>query len=277
MIFFRRKLKKRDPARDKILYQFEKLIGYRFKDLNILNTALTHPSFLNEKQIKDQSHYERMEFLGDSVLSLVVCSHVYHEFPHYDEGSLSDIKSHVVSEKALAVVARRMGLGKYILFGLGEAKTGGRKKNSILANVFESVIGAIYLDGGFDKSRKFILKIARDDIISHPPGREGSNFKGILQQLSQYLLGADPHYRVVAEHGPSHSRIFEVEVYVKKHKLGFGIGKSKKEAEQIAAKASIKFLKSDKFYELEDTYGIETENTPKRVKKKNKIQSILGK
>ncbi len=247
MIFFWRKLTKRDSAREKILREFEKHIGYRFKNLDLLNEALTHPSFLNEKQIKDQAHYERLEFLGDSVLSLVVCSHIYGEFPHYDEGGLSDVKSHVVSERSLTIVAKRMGLGKYILLGSGEARTGGRRKSSILANVFEAVIGSIYLDGSFKKAQNFILRFAENDIVVHPPDREASNFKGRLQKMAQYYLGADPHYRVVAEKGPSHARIFEVEVHVKKLKLGLASGRSKKEAEQKAASTSLSFIESDEF------------------------------
>jgi len=245
VLFFRRKLAVRDPAREKVLREFEKKAGYRFKNINLLNTALTHPSYLHEKQIKDRSHYERMEFLGDSVLSLVVCSHIYTTFPHYSEGSLSDIKSHVVSEKALAVVAIRMELGKYILFGSGEASTGGRKKASILSNVFESVVGAIYLDGGFEQASKYILRFASEDIIEHPPDRESSNYKGLLQKMSQDFFGADPHYRVITEKGPSHSPTFEIEVWVKETMLGKGLGRSKKDAEQKAAKKSMEFFKSE--------------------------------
>ncbi|MDH5543434.1 MAG: ribonuclease III [Nitrospinota bacterium] len=245
MLFFRRKLAVRDPAREKVLREFEKKAGYRFKNINLLNTALTHPSYLHEKQIKDRSHYERMEFLGDSVLSLVVCSHIYTVFPHYSEGSLSDIKSHVVSEKALAIVATRMELGKYILFGTGEAGTGGRRKASILANVFESVVGAIYLDGGFEQASRYILRFAADDIVEHPPDRESSNYKGILQKMSQDFFGADPHYRVVTEKGPSHSPTFEIEVWVKETMLGKSTGRSKKDAEQKAAKKCLEFFKSE--------------------------------
>ena len=242
MLFFRKRLSPPDPARKKILKEFEKKIGYRFKDINLLNIALTHPSYLHEKQMSDRSHYERMEFLGDSVLGLAVCSHIYETFPDYTEGSLSDIKSYVVSEKSLAIVAIRMGLGKFILFGSGEAGTGGRKKNSILANVFESVIGAVFLDGGFEQAKAYILRFAGDDVVVHPPDREASNFKGILQKMTQDHFGADPHYRVIAESGPSHSPTFEIEVWVKEVMLGEAKGKSKKDAEQRAAKESMKYF-----------------------------------
>jgi ribonuclease-3 len=269
VFFFRKKLSPRDPAREKILKEFEKKIGYRFKDINLLNVALTHPSYLHEKQMSDRSHYERMEFLGDSVLSLAVCSHIYGMFPEYTEGSLSDIKSHVVSEKSLAVVAIRMGLGKYILFGSGEAGTGGRKKNSILANVFESVIGAVFLDGGFEKAKEYILRFASEDVVVHPPDREASNFKGILQKMTQDHFGADPHYRVVTESGPSHSPTFEIEVWVKEEMLGESKGKSKKDAEQKAAKVSLRYFDSLKEGRSvskrrkkvrRGTNGVETEN-----------------
>ncbi len=247
LFFIRKNLKNKDAERQKILHEFERRIGYRFKNINLLNTALCHPSYLHENQIKDQEHYERMEFLGDSVLGLIVCEHIYEEFPHYNEGGLSDIKSHVVSEKQLAGCAKRLDLGKYILFGAGEARTGGRRKSSILANVFEAVLGAIFLDGGFLKAKAYLLRHAKEDIIIHPPERESSNYKGILQKYCQSYFAADPHYRVVAEKGPSHSRRFEIEVWVKDHKLGGADGRSKKDAEQRAAASSIRYFESEEF------------------------------
>lgn len=250
MLFFWRKLTKHDPAREKVLRDFERMIGYRFSSLDLLNTALTHPSYLNEKQIKDQSHYERLEFLGDSVLGLIVCGHIFKEFPHYNEGSLSDIKSHVVSEKHLSAISKRMGIGKYILFGAGEARSGGRRKISILANVFESILGSIFLDGGFEAARRYMLKVSRDDIVMHPPNREASNYKGLLQKQCQLFLSSDPNYRVVSENGPSHSRTFEIEVWVKKRKLGRATGRSKKEAEQKAAMTGIRYFDAPEFREL---------------------------
>ncbi|GMT42906.1 MAG: ribonuclease 3 [bacterium] len=261
MLFFWRKLNKHDSAREKLLREFEKQIGYRFHDLELLNTALTHPSYLNENNIKDQPHYERMEFLGDSVVGLIVCGHIYGKFPKYNEGALSDIKSHVVSEKHLASIARRMGIGKYILLGAGEARNGGRRKSSILANVFESVIGAVFLDGGFEKARRYVLRVSKEDIVFHPPDREWSNYKGILQKQCQAYLSADPNYRIVAEKGPSHSRTFEVEVWVKNRKLGGGKGRSKKEAEQRSALASIKYI---------ETHGVG--ETPKKKEPQRKAK-----
>jgi ribonuclease-3 len=248
MFFFRRKrLTKPDQEREKTLREFEKKTGYKFRELDILNAALTHPSYLHENQIRDEYHYERMEFLGDSVLGLIVCRHLYCEFPDYAEGALSDIKSHVVSEKHLANIAKRMELGKYIRFGAGEARTGGRRKNSILANVFEAVLGAIFLDGGYDKAEIYLLKFSKDDIVIHPPERESSNFKGILQKYCQIYLSSDPNYRVVGEQGPSHSRKFEMEVWAVNQKLGYGQGKSKKEAEQKAAADSIRYFQTPEF------------------------------
>ncbi len=248
----RKKLSPPNAERERMLKEFEKKIGYRFRNINILNIALTHPSFLHENQIKDEEHYERMEFLGDSVLGLIVCQHIYNEFPDYDEGGLSDIKSHVVSEKHLSAIAKRMEIGKYIRFGAGEARTGGRRKNSILANAFEGVLGAIFLDGGFEKAKKYLLKFSKDDIVMHPPDRESSNYKGILQKYCQTYLNTDPNYRVVGEKGPSHHRKFQMEVWAKDTKLGSGEGKSKKEAEQNAAAKSIHFFESPEFREKHD-------------------------
>ena len=250
MLFFWRKLKAHDPAREKVLRDFEKMIGYRFKSLDLLNAALTHPSYLNEKQIKNQEHYERLEFLGDAVLGLIVCGHIYKEFPHYNEGALSDIKSHVVSEKHLSAISKRMGMGKYILLGAGEARSGGRRKISILANVFESIVGAIFLDGGFESARRYMLRVSRDDIVMHPPNRELSNYKGILQKQCQVFLSADPNYRVISESGPSHKRTFEMEVWVNNRRLGSAVGRSKKEAEQKAALVSIKYFQNPEFQKI---------------------------
>lgn len=248
MFFFRRKkLTNPDPEREKVLREFERRIGYRFKDPNLLNTALSHPSYLHENQIKDEEHYERMEFLGDSVLGLIVCHHIYSEFPHYHEGELSDIKSHVVSEKHLHAIAKRMDLGKFLRFGPGEARTGGRRKASILANAFEAVLGAVFLDGGFEKAQKYLLKFGSEDIVVHPPDREASNYKGILQKYCQTHLASDPNYRVVGEQGPSHHRKFQIEVWAKDIKLGAGDGRSKKDAEQSAAANSIKYFESGRF------------------------------
>jgi ribonuclease-3 len=268
MFFFRRKsLTNRDTEREKILRSFEKKICYRFKDINILNCALTHPSFLHENQITGEEHYERMEFLGDSVLGLIVCRHIYCEFPDYAEGALSDIKSHVVSEKHLANISKRMELGKYIRFGAGEARTGGRKKHSILANAFEAVLGAIFIDGGYDKAEKYLLKFSRDDIVMHPPNRESSNFKGILQRYCQTYLNSDPNYRVIGEKGPSHSRRFEMEVWVGETRLGYGEGKSKKEAEQNAAADSVKYFESPEF--KSGKIAADFENNGKKRRRKN--------
>ena len=247
--------------------EFEKMIGYRFKSLDLLNSGLTHPSYLNEKQIKDMEHYERLEFLGDAVLGLIVCGHIYKEFPHYNEGSLSDIKSHVVSEKHLSAISKRMGMGKYILLGAGEARSGGRRKNSILANVFESTLGAIFLDGGFESAKRYMLRVSKDDIVMHPPNRELSNYKGILQKQCQTFLSADPNYRVISESGPSHKRTFEMEVWVNNRRLGSAVGRSKKEAEQKAALVSIKYFETEEFKKISQ----ELENG--RLKKKKRSHS----
>lgn len=266
MLFFWRKLKKHDPTREKVLRAFEKMIGYRFKSLDLLNSALTHPSYLNEKQIKDQAHYERLEFLGDAVLGLIVCGHIFKEFPHYNEGSLSDIKSHVVSEKHLSAISKRMGVGKYILLGAGEARSGGRRKISILANVFESIVGAIFLDGGFESARRYMLRVSRDDIVMHPPNRELSNYKGILQKQCQHFLSSDPNYRVVSENGPSHKRTFEMEVWVNNRRLGSAMGRSKKEAEQKAALVGIKYFESPEFRDISKELGSEKYKKKKRAR-----------
>jgi ribonuclease III len=216
--------------------EFEQRIGYTFERRDLLRRALTHKSYSHESKELDVRHNETFEFLGDSVLGFVIGDLLFGHFPQLDEGALSKMKAYLVSAQSLAAKARDFAMGEAILLGVGEEKTGGRKKDSLLANLFEAIIAAIYLDGGVDPARKLIERsfsediraIDQQDLLFH-------DYKTALQELAQGKGLQLPEYNVVAEVGPDHDKTFIVEV-----KLGTltarGEGSSKKEAQQQAAK-----------------------------------------
>ena len=222
----------------------EQKIGYSFSNKDHLLTALTHRSYLNENPKWPLDHNERLEFLGDAVLDLSISSYLVEHFPHYQEGELSKLKSMMVSEASLAKIAAELDLGEYLLLGRGEEHTGGRKKESLLANALEAVIAAIYLDGGLPAADGFIrmVFVAQIQTIT----REGISLD-YKTDLQEYCQGHDlelPAYRVSKEIGPDHKKTFEVELLIDDEVLGLGIGKNKKEAEQRAAKETLKYLTS---------------------------------
>ena len=220
--------------------EFEQRIGYTFNRRDLLRRALTHKSYSHEAKHFEVRHNETFEFLGDSVLGFVIGDLLFQHFPELDEGALSKMKAYLVSAPSLAKKARHYGMGDVILLGVGEEKTGGRKKDSLLANLFEAMIAAVYLDGGIDAARKMIEEtfageirsIDREDLLF-------SDFKTALQELAQGRGLQLPEYNVVAEVGPDHDKMFVVEV-----KLGSlsarGEGSSKKEAQQQAAKQALR-------------------------------------
>jgi len=188
---------------------------------------------------EDSFHNERLEFLGDAVLELIVSSFLYETFPEYTEGQLSKLRAVVVSRTILALCAKELGLGKYIIFGAGEAATGGSEKESNLADALEAVIASIYLDGGFQCARRFVLKILSDKIQQLAQDEIKYDYKSALQKRWQANKGQTPTYSVIAASGPAHEKIFEVEVTLSGMPCGRGIGRSKKEAEQQAAKVAL--------------------------------------
>jgi len=215
---------------------FEKSLGYRFKNSALLKTALTHSSYANESSTESN---ERLEFLGDAVLGLVVARILYDKHPKASEGKLSKQRSAIVSRVNFARFTREIGLDRQIMLGKGEERTGGRERESNLAGAFEAVIGAIYLDGGYRKVFNVISRLLRDSI-----GEKDifTDYKTKLQEIAQKKYKRIPVYKVVFEEGPPHKKCFHVEVKVLRKVLGLGTGNSKKEAEQSAAKEGLSKL-----------------------------------
>lgn len=230
---------KLDKKRLEQIKEFQDTIKYQFKKTDIINEALIHSSYSNEYRGKNIYNNERLEFLGDSVLDTVVSEYVYTKYKDLPEGELTKIRANVVCEPSLARQAKSINLGKYLLLGKGEEVTGGRDRVSILADTFEAVIGALYLDGGIETARKFIINMLEDSIKLASTGNLFKDYKTDLQELLQSKFDEKISYRVVSETGPDHDKTFEVEVILGEKVLGTGQGKSKKEAEQSAAKNAL--------------------------------------
>ncbi|MBQ8138200.1 MAG: ribonuclease III [Lachnospiraceae bacterium] len=210
----------------------EKAIGYEFKDKSLLKQALTHSSYANEQKINKSGDYERLEFLGDAVLEVVSSEFLFHKYPDLPEGRLTKLRASMVCEPSLAICARDLDLGKYILLGKGEESTGGRGRESITSDVMEAIIGAIFLDGGMDKAKdhinKFILSDLENKVLFY-------DSKSTLQEVMQGELKKEFEYVLLGENGPEHDKEFEVIVKSGKNELGRGKGRTKKAAEQQAA------------------------------------------
>lgn len=206
--------------------------GLTFENQDLLRMALIHPSYAQEKSIIGNN--QRLEFLGDAVLNFVVAEHIYNNYVEKAEGELTKIRAKVVCEKSLVNVARKINLGFYLLLGKGEERSGGRGRRSILADTVEAVIGAIYLDQGYDAARDFILKHLQDLIIETAKG-DYTDYKSKLQEIVQGNNRDNVCYRILEENGPAHAKIFTAGVFFQGHLLADGEGKSKKEAEQNAA------------------------------------------
>jgi len=219
------------------LEQAESVLGYRFQQRSLLASALTHPSALIEgAQALD---YERLEFLGDAVLGLVVVEEIYRRFPELPEGEMTKLKIHLVSGRSLVEAAERLGLSRFLALGESELGTGTRGLRSALENAFEAVVGAIYLDGGLDEARRFVLATLGERISPHElAAADLEHPKSRLQEIVQ-AGGQGVQYRIVAEEGPPHSRRFTAEVLVDGRVLGTGQGATKKEAEMCAAREAL--------------------------------------
>jgi len=219
--------------------EFEQRIGYPFQERELLRRALTHKSYSHEAKEGDVRHNETFEFLGDSVLGFVVGDLLFRQFPKLDEGALSKMKAFLVSAPSLAAKARHYGMGEVILLGVGEEKTGGRRKDSLLANLFEAVIAGIYLDGGIDAARQLIERSFQQDIAAiDQQDLLFQDYKTALQELAQGKGLPLPDYSVVGEVGPDHDKTFIVEVKIGKL-VARGEGSSKKEAQQQAARQAL--------------------------------------
>lgn len=220
--------------------KFEQIIGYTFKDKNLIYQAFSHSSYANEKK-KPGGSNERLEFLGDSVLSIVVSEYLYTHLTHIAEGELTKLRASLVCEKSLHVFARQIRLGDFLMLGKGEENTGGRERPSILADAFEAVIAAIYLDGGLEAARRHILRFIPED-IQHRKKPVFNDFKTILQEIVQKNPEEKVEYILAGEEGPDHNKRFVVEVCLNSNVIGRGKGKSKKEAEQLAAKEALELM-----------------------------------
>ncbi len=226
------------PERAQEIVPLQQTLGYMFSDLNLLNKALTHKSYVNERN-EALKHNERFEFLGDSVLDVLISDYLVRQFSDYAEGTLSKIRAAVVNESSLAGIARKIDLGKYLLLGKGENLSGGRDKSSILADAFEAVAGALFRDGGLESTGKVLLPLLELEMDKYSDSWSFRDFKSDLQEYTQNQFVCTPSYKVVNELGPDHAKEFEIAVSVKNKIMGKGFGKSKKEAEQAAAQMAM--------------------------------------
>lgn len=226
------------------LAKLQEYLGYEFQNVLLLNKALTHKSYVNEKTEAIKNN-ERFEFLGDSVLDVIVSHFMVKKFQDFSEGLLSKIRAAVVNEACLANLAREVHLGDYLLLGRGEDLSGGRNKNSILANAFEAVAGAIYFDSSMEKAYEVLLPKLEKEILQYAETSHFRDFKSELQQFTQTTLNCIPYYKVVKETGPDHEKHFEVVVKTNGEERGRGEGRSKKEAEQAAAHDALRNMNPD--------------------------------
>ena len=213
-------------------------IKFKFSDIKLLNKALTHRSYANENS-EPIKHNERLEFLGDSVLDILVSDYLVNQYGEFAEGTLSKIRAAVVNETCLARLAKNIKLGNYLLLGRGEDLSGGREKASILADTFEALAGAVFCDGKFDAASNIFLPLLIEEITKTAQSWSFRDFKSDLQEYTQNKLVCIPSYKVVREIGPDHAKKFEVIVIIKNEVEGKGFGRSKKEAEQAAAKMAM--------------------------------------
>ncbi len=211
----------------------ERKLGYQFQNRSLLALAFIHRSYINEHRDVNE-HNERLEFLGDSILGLIISDYLYRNLPNIPEGELSALRSKLVDASSCVIYVQKLELGSYLLLGRGERLNDGRGRESILADLFEAIIGAIYLDGGLEAAKRFIFENFSNEIDAtlKCPLR---NSKAILQDLCQKKLQQMPIYKVLGEVGPDHNKMFEIAVFIQEHQIGSGKGSSKKEAQQAAA------------------------------------------
>ena len=223
-----------------MIKELENAIGYRFHNISLLQNALAHSSYANERWHDSLKSNERLEFLGDSILGMVVADHLYRNFANRPEGELTRMRADMVCEKALAQVANQIGLGEHLLLGKGEEQGGGRGRDSILADAVESIIAACYLDGGMEAAKAFISRFV---LVNVPVSRlTNADYKTALQELVQQKRNQVLTYTMAGESGPDHDKRFEVELTLNGQVVGHGIGSSKKRAEQDAARNAMDAL-----------------------------------
>ena len=225
-----------------ILSSLQQILAYTFNDINLLDNALIHRSFVNENPAASYKDNERLEFLGDAVIGLCLSDMLTKKFPDYAEGQLSKLRAYVVNEHSLADLARELNIGNYLLLGKGEEGSGGRTKNSILSNAFEAVTAAMYLDRGFEEVYKFLGRIFAPLIEAGTKSVIYRDYKTALQEICQNRFKETPKYSLIRETGPDHDKIFEISLDVAGTITATGTGKSKKEAEQRAAQKALEEL-----------------------------------
>ena len=224
-----------------MIKDLEAALGYKFRNITLLQNALTHSSYANERWHNSLLSNERLEFLGDSILGMAVAAYLYHHFPDRPEGDLTRMRADMVCEASLAVIANRLNLGQHLLLGHGEERFGGRSRASILADAVESVIAAAYLDGGIDAAKGIITRF----VLCNVPATKLQNvdYKTSLQELVQQKKNQTLCYRMVGESGPDHDKVFTAQVLLNDNVVGEGTGSSKKRAEQDAARVALEKLK----------------------------------
>ena len=218
--------------------QLQNNLGYHFKNPALLARALTHSSYANERHVNTGDN-ERLEFLGDSVLGFITAEYLFANHRDFPEGELTKLRAYAVCEKSLFSYAEEIGLGNYLKLGKGEERTGGRTRPSVLSDAFEAVIAAIYLDGGMDEAKKFVLRFVVPYVEAKPTFKD---YKTMLQEVVQKNQGETLEYVLVSETGPDHDKCFTVEVHLNSNVIGRGVGGSKKKAEQNAAKEALELM-----------------------------------
>ncbi len=262
----KRNKKKLSKKRTNSLIDFQKKLNIRFRNISLLNTALSHKSYVNEQE-GDIENYEKLEFLGDSFLGLVVSDILYNQNLYFKEGSLARIKSYVVSEATLHRVGKKINIQNYVLIGKGEEKSGGRYRRSLIGDSVEALIGAYYLDAGHKNAKKLVEFLFFKEILEVEKNRHEKDYKSILQEYCQKKFRIVPRYSVVNTDGPDHRRKFYVEVSVRKRVFGPGIGDNKKQAEQKAARIALSSLKKTKKLRDPNIEKTHHEEEARRVRK----------
>ena len=223
-----------------VLDRFQEILHYRFRNVALLDTALTHRSYVNENPSEACQDNERLEFLGDAVLELCISDMLMKHFPDYKQGQLSQLRASIVNEQPLAEMAKSFHLGDYLLLGKGEEISGGRSKPSLLANTLEALVAAIYLDGGFEETAAMIGRLFTP--VIGEGYRTYRDYKTTVQQITQHAFKETPRYTLISEQGPDHDKTFEVQISIADRIMTTGTGKNKKEAEQRAAEKAIQLL-----------------------------------
>lgn len=232
-----------DEERLASLKELERRVGYQFNEINLLDKALTHRSFINERVSTEEASNEVLEFLGDAVLNLAVSQLLLQKFPEAREGTLSMWRAHLVKQSSLALLSRELRMEEHLLLGKGELLNNGMKKASILANAYEALIGAIFMDAGFHQALEIVQHHFEPHLQAKTPSVLFNDFKSLLQIYSQQSRGVSPQYQVLKESGPDHDKRFQASVVINGEVIGIGWGKSKKEAEQEAAQKALEGLK----------------------------------